>query len=98
MQRTKKCTKCQSDKVGYVSYQPDLGPDNAYSMRAIGVHLVTGPFQNWQDYIGTLEAYVCTSCGHYESYVANPARVDWSQIDGFQWVNLPKNDPQGPYR
>ena len=46
---------------------------------------------------GELEAYVCTECGYYESYVRHPSDVPWNKLSGFTFLH-PDTDSEGPYR
>lgn len=47
--------------------------------------------------VGRIEAWVCTTCGYYETYVKEPGQIPFSDLHGFRWANQspPKN---GPYR
>jgi hypothetical protein len=38
---------------------------------------------------GTVEAYVCTRCGHLERFVQDPRWMPFSKLEGFSWVNGP---------
>ncbi len=99
MKQKKQCPKCDSLQIGHVSYQPDLGPGNRYSVRTLGVeHQKPSIFDSWQKYVGTLEAYVCANCGYYESYVTDPAKVDWSKVSGLRWINPPAPSSDTPFR
>jgi hypothetical protein len=71
------------------------------SKRAVGVGPVvnTGLMQYGKVtmLIGALESYICADCGYHESYVIEPAQLDWEHIRGLRWLNADPNN-QGPYR
>lgn len=47
--------------------------------------------------VGPLEAYVCTECGYYETYVKELDEIEWDKLVGFSWIN--SKPPQGgPFR
>lgn len=113
MKRTKQCPKCESRRIGYLPQQPDLDnvamldngqigdPDEHVHGRPIGVGGTrnTGilAWGNVRMFVGTLEAYVCTDCGYYETYAADPKAVPWATIQGFRWVH-PDPAETGPFR
>ncbi len=35
--------------------------------------------------IGKLEAYFCADCGFYETYIKEPAGIEFEKIIGFKW-------------
>ena len=37
--------------------------------------------------VGKLEAYFCASCGFYETYIKEPADIQYESIIGFKWIN-----------
>ena len=47
--------------------------------------------------VGQLEAWVCTECGFYETYVKDPSTVPFDELDGFRWVH-PRPVEGGPFR
>lgn len=96
MKRTKQCPKCQSRKVGYIPYQPE-SQGESFRWRKIATVREPGRFGAVPPRLGELEAYVCTDCGYYESYVRSPETTPWSDLSGFRLLN-PDPDPDGPYR
>jgi predicted nucleic-acid-binding Zn-ribbon protein len=95
MKQTKQCPKCDSRKVGYVNYQPE-GSGESFRWRVVA--RVREPQRHDSlPRIGELEAYVCTACGYYESYVRDPSGTRWGELSGFRMLN-PEPDTEGPYR
>jgi hypothetical protein len=95
MKRSKQCPKCESRKVGYINYQPE-SDGSSFRWRVIATvreQLAYGS----RPRVGELEAYVCTECGYYESYVRKPDVIPWENLSGFRMLN-PDPDPDGPYR
>ena len=33
----------------------------------------------------TVEAFVCTECGHFEEYVKDAGNVPWDKLPHFRW-------------
>lgn len=94
MKTSKQCPKCKSLRIGHIETQLDL----AHAGPAPG-HVGQGPGSIWRhEYVGELESYVCTECGHRESYVKDPGAVRWDRIKGFRWVNEDPGDGSGPFR
>ena len=95
MKQSKQCPKCKSLRIGYLKYQTD--EDGQFDIAArhagIGPHEMDGVARR----IGLMEAYVCTDCGYYESYVKDPHMVEWSELAGFSPINS-EHQPEGPYR
>lgn len=91
------CPKCSSQKIGYlenviqrtealvdsrtvIGHCPaPLGIERSESGGFIKV-IKEGP-------VGNLEAYTCTSCGFYETYIKNPSSIKYETIIGFKWIN-----------
>ena len=46
---------------------------------------------------GELEAYLCASCGYFETYVKHAETIPFDELDGFSWLN-PAIGEEGPYR
>lgn len=98
MKRTGICPRCGSDRVGHLDLVPDLkgdpqGFDPApTSPQHAGVVVVQrevpGFFGSAErlGLAGPLEAYVCTDCGLYETYVKDPSSTPFSRMRGFSWV------------
>jgi predicted nucleic-acid-binding Zn-ribbon protein len=97
MKQSGVCPKCNSHKIGYlenaiqrtealvdsrtvVGHCPaPLGIERTQSGGLIKV-IKEGP-------VGKLEAYICTSCGFYETYIKDPAGVQYESLIGFKWIN-----------
>lgn len=91
------CPKCKSGKVGYLEnvIQRTDGiyngaPVRGHSPAPAGIErkesngflkvIQEGP-------VGQLEAYLCASCGYFETYLKEPGSVPFESIVGFRWVN-----------
>ena len=96
MKQAKQCPKCNSRRIGYVNYQPDADGD-FFRWRVIAQVRQPQGYDSPRPRLGELEAYVCTECGYYESYVRSPESTPWEQLSGFRMVN-PDVEPDGPYR
>jgi len=92
MKQSRRCPKCTSTKIGYLESAVDRGGEYGTDNYAA----VIGESRD-RDWVGLLEALVCTECGYYETYVKNPARVAFTEIKGFRWVNA-QPPPGAPYR
>jgi predicted nucleic-acid-binding Zn-ribbon protein len=97
MKKTGVCPKCNSRKIGYlenviqrteaeISSQPIRGHCPAPLGRT---QSESGGFLKVikEEPVGMLEAYLCASCGFYETYVKDPASIPFERIIGFKWVN-----------
>lgn len=91
------CPKCNSNKIGYLEHVTQrteaivgsqdvrghcpapLGIERTESSGIIKF-IKEGP-------VGKLEAYFCTSCGYFETYVKDPASIKFENIVGFKWIN-----------
>jgi hypothetical protein len=58
MKRTKKCAECGGTEI----YRADVGAGGGYAP-----DMLPGAHDWWRS--GTLEVYVCGSCGHYQFFV-----------------------------
>ena len=96
MKRSKQCPKCESRKVGYINHQPE-GDGEGFRWRVVARVREPQRHGSPRPRIGELEAYVCTDCGYYESYVRDPDRTPWSELSGFRMLN-PEPESEGPYR
>ncbi len=95
MKKSKQCPKCDSRKVGYINHQPEADPGRwriVAHIRARQFGEGSGPKLS-----PVLEAYVCTRCGFYESYVRAPEATPWAELSGFRMLNATP-DSDGPYR
>src|SRR5262245_58245088 len=72
---------------------------HGFTPRFAGVHSVPvwGNTPSYRPLVGALEAYVCTDCGYFETFVKEPRTVAWEQLVGFSWVNPPPPEG-GPFR
>jgi predicted nucleic-acid-binding Zn-ribbon protein len=98
MKASKQCPKCHSLKVGYLEHVLDHAynrhVDAVVGLTSLKVSAWSGPLGEAK---GTFEAYVCSACGYYETYVKDPASVPFEQIAGFHWLNEHPDSGQ-PYR
>ena len=100
MKKSKECPKCESLKIGYLAVVPDEADDRGILPSRIGfIEKVRGKWLKVFDTkkVGPLEAYVCTECGYYETYVKSPESIPFAQLAGFRYVN-PEAVEQGPFR
>lgn len=97
MKQTGICPKCESQKIGYlenviqrtkadigtqfvIGHCPaPLGIEKSESGGLIKV-IKEGP-------VGKLEAYLCCSCGFYETYIKEPSSIEYERIIGFKLIN-----------
>jgi hypothetical protein len=99
MRSSKRCVKCNSSKVGHLDQLQELvtweyASRQPYAPQVVGV-VETGTGTAQERGVGTLEAYVCTKCGYFETYVKQPDKIPFEQLRGFSWVNSASD---GPYR
>ena len=97
MKQTGVCPKCNSKKIGYldnVTQRTDVNTGSqvvrGHCPAPLGVSrtesegflkvIKEGP-------IGKLEAYFCSSCGFYETYIADPSSINYESIIGFRWIS-----------
>lgn len=98
MKNTKQCPKCDSRRVGQITYQPDADGGGRTAWRVIGRPRYSDAADKLDTaHLGLLEAYVCTECGYHESYVKDVESVRWSELSGFRLLN-PEAESDGPYR
>ena len=99
MKKNKQCPKCHSLRVGWLESQPDLsGETHVVRKRPVAAVTNEGFFGNtYLSKVGVLEAYVCTECGYYESYVSSPGDTPWDTLRDFHWLN-PEIESDQPYR
>jgi predicted nucleic-acid-binding Zn-ribbon protein len=94
VKQAKKCPRCASLRIAHLATQVDEG--DSYYERKLGLKREKRFFDSQA--IGLLEAYVCASCGYFETYVQEPEQVDWDNVQGLTWVNPLPPDGEGPYR
>ncbi len=95
MKSTGTCPKCSSQKIGYLEnvIQRTEGSTGEMIVRGhcaaplgTGKTVQQGIFKvTVEAPIGTLEAYFCADCGFYETYVKDPASIEFEKIIGFKW-------------
>ena len=99
MKKTGVCPKCNSNKIGYLENviqrtEADIGSQavRGHCPAPLGIErsgsegflkvIKVGP-------VGMLEAYICSSCGFYETYIKEPSSVSYDSIIGFKWISPP---------
>ncbi len=76
MKNAQCCIKCNQGKIFHAHDVLDRGEGNAGLPMAIGRSGVIHAHD-----FGTLEAYICMSCGYTEFYVQNPRELEDVQPD-----------------
>lgn len=101
MKASKQCPKCHSLKVGYMETAPShvLGKEQLDSpaKRNWFAEVFDEPPTGPELRAVGLEAYVCSRCGYYETYVKDPAAVNFDKVVGLRWLNE-TSGTEGPYR
>lgn len=98
MKASKQCPKCKSLKIGHLPHQLDRsGKFDMAFPRMVGTVEEQGLVFTKAVKTGLMEAYVCTECGYFESYVVSPESVPFEELEGFRWVNAEPTE-EGPYR
>lgn len=95
MKSTGTCPKCSSKKIGHlenVIHRTDtiVGPDavKGHAMAPLGVSRTEskGILKVIKEAPeGELEAYFCSACGYYETYLKDSANVPYETLVGFKW-------------
>jgi predicted nucleic-acid-binding Zn-ribbon protein len=97
MKQSHTCPKCSSQKIGYlenVIHRAEVFVEGAdrigHSEAPLGIQRTES--QGFikvikEEPAGSLEAYFCTDCGYYETYVKDSASLQFDSIVGFSWVN-----------
>jgi hypothetical protein len=93
MRTSNKCIKCGSLAIGHLERLYELTGDRKAGLPTS----MLGVLGSTRQGAGPLEAYVCTECGYFETYVKAPATVPFHQLRGFRWVNEP-NPQRGTFR
>jgi predicted nucleic-acid-binding Zn-ribbon protein len=88
MKKSKQCPKCESLRVGILR---GVREDKLLYPKSDGTYSGSTAADIDRD------AFICTECGYYESYVRHFDSVLWDELYDFQWMN-PKPQPDGPYR
>ena len=104
MKASKQCPKCNSLKVGRLEEVWDVDTERSgetfksqpvgfvVKKRQLGKRLIEENVPT-----GELEAYLCASCGYFETYVKHAETIPFDELDGFSWLN-PAIGEEGPYR
>lgn len=95
MKASKHCPKCESLSIGVIDVPDGAGVCVEIRLQPVGMKERTD--EACYAPAGGLEAWVCTECGYYETYVKDPSTVQFDQLVGFRWV-YPKPHEDGPYR
>lgn len=88
MKKRRQCPLCHSRRIGHL----EEVQDTAANRMVVGTD-ASGLFTKR---IGQLEAYVCTDCGYYQTYVKTPESIPYEQLEGFRWVE--QQPVKGPFR
>jgi predicted Zn-ribbon and HTH transcriptional regulator len=85
MKMNKQCPKCQSRKIGHLESLLDSEGERDTKQK---IGKVTENLYSFKvkTTAGEIEAYVCTECGYYETYVKDPKSVPWNDMLGFSWL------------
>ena len=97
MKKNAICPKCNSKKIGYLknvinktdSNSPSVAvgyPKAPVGITVAGTKKMFGLSITQITGVGELEAYFCTDCGFFETYVKNPEKLDFEQIEGFKML------------
>ena len=86
--------KCNSKKIGYLAHviqrtETDVGSRTVRGNceAPIGIERSESGGIIKVRPVGKLEAYICGSCGFYETYIKEPSKVHFESIIGFKWIN-----------
>jgi len=91
MKNNKACPKCGGRRIGHLESLPDtLADETQVTPRMVGTTTVDGK----RTKVGTIEAYLCASCGYLEEYVVEIHRVPLEKLEGFSWLT----EQAAPYR
>ncbi len=99
MKASKQCPKCHSLDVGVLEVAALPHGTEVLEFRPQPAGVVRRKSWPMPVFIpmGRLEAWICTACGYYETYVKDPSQVPFNDLYGFRWAN-PPSEPKGPYR
>ena len=86
MQKTHRCPKCHSEKVGYFEKLPDSGGRLPY-YQSIGSSVKEQGIFTSTDQWHEVCAFVCTSCGYLEHYVKNVKDVPFDKLENYKPLN-----------
>ena len=96
MKQTSVCPKCNSKKIGHLENVIQRTVAEFDSQAVIGRcpaplginRSESGGFLKVikEEPVGELEAYICGSCGFYETYIKEPSGIQYESIMGFKWI------------
>lgn len=92
MKLSRQCPKCQSLKVGYLEKILDHQGEGSVTSQKIGKVSEKLWAYRVQTAAGETEAYICTECGYYETYVKEPGSISWNDMVDFHWLNPPPSE------
>ena len=94
MKHTCVCPKCNSKKIGYLEHviqrtEAHVGSQavTGHCAAPIGIERSESGGTSKVEPVGKLEAYICGSCGFYETYIKDPSKVQFESIIDFKWIN-----------
>ena len=97
MKQTGICPKCNSKKIGYLENVIQRTDTVVMSHEVKGhcpaplgvTRSESGGFLKVirEGPVGELEAYICSSCGLYETYIKEPSSIPYESIIGFKWIS-----------
>lgn len=99
MKTSKQCPKCHSLDIGVLDIAALPHGTEVLDFRPQPAGVIKRKSWPMPVFIpvGRLEAWVCTNCGYYETYVCQPDQVDFTNLHSFRWAGqAPPNS--GPYR
>jgi predicted nucleic-acid-binding Zn-ribbon protein len=99
MKSSKQCPKCHSLDIGVLEVAALPHGTEVLDFRPQPVGVIRR--RSWPVSVfvpvGRLEAWICTECGYYETYIKEPSSISFEELHGFRWGSQsPKN--KGPYR
>lgn len=100
MKESKQCPKCHSLEIGYMErmYEFCEAPSSSgHPFAPVSVGYMKTEAAEREIPVGHIEAFICTKCGYYETYVKDPESVPFQFLEGFRWLNPHPRD-SGPYR
>lgn len=97
MKASEQCPKCESLKVGMVEVPDGDALCTMFRHQPVGMKKRETSREVEYVPVGQLEAWVCTECGYYETYVKAPSTVPFEELVGFRWLH-PQPPEDGPYR
>ena len=99
MKKTGICPKCDSQKIGFIENVLNKTQGTVGSRQVVGypkapVGITRSETSSGflgsivrNTSAGELEAFFCTECGFFETYIKNPAELDYEKIEGFKMIN-----------